>query len=85
MTEREFDGNPDGNVIKKGLEKTGAGAERDTQNVPHLRPKHEKTGQGRKWRDPDSNRGHQDFQSCAVCFWSLLVVAESAYISGISA
>ena len=27
----------------------------------YLQPKGEKTGQVRKWRDPDSNRGHHDF------------------------
>jgi hypothetical protein len=35
---------------------------------PRLRPAHEEGPalQGRfRWRDPDSNRGHHDFQSCA--------------------
>ena len=38
-----------------------------------------------QWRDPDSNRGHHDFQSRAGRFWSLPTVAEPAQIRRIAA
>src|SRR5215207_8591060 len=35
----------------------------------------------REWRDPDSNRGHHDFQLCGCRLRSLLTVPQSAYLS----
>ena len=36
-----------------------------------------------KWRDPDSNRGHYDFQSCCTCFPVFLEVSKTAYLGHI--
>src|SRR5918994_5658816 len=67
MVSDDFDGNPDGNVARKRPEKVGLRDDSDTQKTLRLQLKQEKTGKYWKWRDPDSNRGHHDFQSSKLC------------------
>jgi hypothetical protein len=37
-----------------------------------------------EWRDPDSNRGHHDFQLCGLRLRLLLVALQSAFLSQIT-